>query len=43
MCFDKCCFYFLFYRNEWEKILELVNCKIISETRNEDMIAYLLR
>ncbi|XP_032232469.2 S-adenosylmethionine decarboxylase proenzyme isoform X2 [Nematostella vectensis] len=29
-------------RQKWEKILQLVNCQIISEKRNEDMISYLL-
>ncbi|XP_031565783.1 S-adenosylmethionine decarboxylase proenzyme-like [Actinia tenebrosa] len=29
-------------REKWERILELVNCQIISVTKNEEMTAYLL-
>lgn len=29
-------------RKKWEEILKLVNCEIVSEKRNKDMVAYLL-
>ena len=35
--------FLLFSREKWSELLMLVNCTIISEKRNEDMIAYLLR
>ena len=32
-----------YFREKWEEILKLVNCEIVSEKRNSEVVAYLLR